>query len=102
MKLSKKGEINRAEDKEDGELKMVKKKSKDKKKKRDRKKKNDKKYSITPSATPKDISGEEPMSTDDACQTTPSKSNVNGNGVSGESKEVRILLTLLLLIKVTV
>ena len=95
---SRKKEINRGEEKEEEDLKMVKKKSKDKKKKRDRKK-NEKKVSTTPTATPKDASGEEPMSTDDACQTTPSKSNINGNRVSEESREVRILLTLALVDK---
>ena len=97
MKLRKE-EIDRTEEKGEEELSMARKKSKDKKKKRDRKKKKDRQYSTTPTATPKDISGDEPMSTDDVCQTTPSKSNFNGNEVLQESKEVRIPVFLLVLV----
>lgn len=93
MKLRKK-EVGAEEEEEEGELKMVVKKSKDKKKKRDRKKKKEKQYSATPDESAQDISGEEPMSTEDVCHSSPSKSNdTKIEKVSQKSKQVRILLT---------
>eukprot|EP00112_Aurelia_sp_Birch-Aquarium-sp1_P003746 Seg1421.9 transcript_id=Seg1421.9/GoldUCD/mRNA.D3Y31 product="putative exonuclease" protein_id=Seg1421.9/GoldUCD/D3Y31 len=89
VKLRKKEVGAEEEEEEEGELKMVKKKSKDKKKKRDRKKKKEKQYSTTPDASAKDISGEEPMSTEDVCHSSPSKSNdTRIEEVSQKSKQV--------------